>query len=280
MKKLMILACAVFGLNAAHAQTEGAWNEWNGKNILEHVGASVGVGTTGISIEVGTDVTDYLTVRGGVNIFPKLTMDFDISTGFESKLDESKLPAGAVIPELKKVAIQGKTNMGGGHVLLDIFPFKGTSFRITTGLYFDAEKPITVENKDNAELLPITNWNNTYAGMTVGGYTFPRIGVQLGDYYLEPDDNGHVDAFLKVKSLRPYLGIGFGRMIPKESRLTCNVDLGVQFWGKPGVYMNGKNGVDKLESSDVEGKDGGVLKTLTKVVVYPTLTVRLVGRLF
>ncbi len=280
MKKLFILACAVFGITSVQAQSENAWNEWNGKNILEHLGVGVGVGTTGISIELGTDVTDYLTIRGGMDIFPKIKMDFDISTGFEYKLDESIVPAGATIPDLKKVTIQGKTNLGDGHLLLDIHPFKGSSFRLTTGFYFASDKVVTVENKDDSQLLAVANWNNTYGGKGVGGKTLPRIGVELGDYFLAPDNNGHVDASIKVSAVRPYLGIGFGRMVPKTSRVTCNFDLGVQFWGTPEVYLNGIDGEKKLESSDLDGKDGGVLKIMSKVTVYPTMTLRLVGRIF
>lgn len=277
----------VLGITSAQAQS---WNEWNDQNILTHLGVGVGVGTTGISIDLGTDVTDYLTVRGGLDIFPKVSMDFDISTGFESPFNKSAVPGRYKIPS-EKITITGKTSLGAGHLLLDIHPFRN-SFRITTGLYFGGDKIATIENKDDADLLGVANWNadvypKVKAGLTdlatlaaANGGSLPRIGVEMGDYFLAPDDKGHVDANIKVKGVRPYIGIGFGRMVPKNSRVTCNFDMGVQFWGTPEVYLNGIDGEKKLESSDLDGKDGGALKIMSKISVFPVLNLRIVGRIF
>lgn len=277
----------VLGFSTMQAQK--AWNEWNGNNIFEHVGVGVGVGLTGVTIDVGTDITDYLTLRGGVDIFPKVSMDFDVKTGFEAKFDKSKVPARYSLPK-DKVKIQGETALGAGHLLLDIHPFK-TAFRITTGLYFGNDKIITVQNKDNNDFIGIANWNKDISSTpmpadlallaTANGGTLPRVGIEMGDYFLAPDNTGHVDACIKVNSVRPYVGLGFGRMVPKKSRLTCNFDMGVQFWGTPGVYLNGIDGEKKLEKSDLDNGDGSeALDILSKVTVYPVITLRLVGRIF
>ncbi len=291
MKKFFILACIVCGITTVQAQT---WNEWNGKNILEHLGVGVGVGTTGISIEVGSDVTDYLTVRGGLDIFPRVSMDFKVKTGYEASLKQGlKVPKRYTLPaETDKVDITGKTSMGDGHLLFDIHPFR-TGFRITAGLYFASSKVITVENKRNSDLIGVAKWNNDiYPNSKIvpgsdladlmkdNGGSLPRVGLKVGDYFLAPDQNGHVDARIKVNAVRPYLGIGFGRMVPKNSRVTCNFDLGVQFWGKPKVYLYGVEGEEEVESSDFEGKDNGTLDIISKVSVYPTMTLRVVGRIF
>ena len=293
MKKLFIMACMVGSLTTSQAQT---WNEWNGNNIFEHVGIGVGLGLSGVTIDLGTDVTDYLTVRGGLDIFPSVKVDFDVETGFEAKNFNSSWASSYNLPS-EKVKVQGSTGLGAGHLLLDIHPFK-TAFRITTGLYFGKEQIITVENKDNNDFIGIAQWNkdvtaynNTkaiatgLAGIPGIGTTavpdLPRVGVEMGDYFLAPDDNGHLDACIKVASVRPYVGIGFGRMVPKKSRLTCNFDLGVQFWGTPEIYLNGSDGQKKLEKSDInDDKGSDALDILSKVTVYPQLTVRLVGRIF
>ena len=80
----------------------------------------------------------------------------------------------------------------------------------------------------------------------------------------------------KTKAFRPYVGIGWGRGVPKNHRLGFAVDLGAQFWGTPKVYCQG----NELKAEDVGNSDGGVMKTLTKVKVYPTLTFRLTGKIF
>ena len=112
------------------------------------------------------------------------------------------------------------------------------------------------------------------------------IGAELGDYFLTPNpaDNGDVEATVKVNSFRPYLGLGFGRAVPK-GRLGCQFDLGVQFWGKPEIYAptyNKTTGTyqnEKLDPDNVGDDAGKVLKAISKVSVYPVLNFRLVGRI-
>ena len=83
MKKLLILGCMLLGVSSMQAQTQSQeWNEWNGNNIFEHVGVGVGFGLTGITIDVGSDITDYLTIRGGMDIFPSVSQDFNVKIGF------------------------------------------------------------------------------------------------------------------------------------------------------------------------------------------------------
>ena len=287
MKKLLVLGCMLVGVTSMQAQSQ-EWNEWNGNNIFEHVGVGVGFGLTGITIDVGSDITDYLTIRGGMDIFPSVSKDFDVNIGFESSFKKSDVPARYAVPN-NKVKIEGKTGLGAGHLLFDIHPFKN-AFRVTTGLYFGKKEIITVQNKDNADFIGIANWNKDVqatpmpadlaALAALHGGSLPRIGLEMSDYFLAPDDNGHVDASIKVNAVRPYVGIGVGRMVPKNSRLTCNFDFGVQFWGKPEIYLNGSDGEKKLEKKDL-GNDGDeVLDILSKITVYPQLTVRLVGRIF
>ena len=288
MKKLLILGCMLLGVTSMQAQTQSQeWNEWNGNNIFEHVGVGVGFGLTGITIDVGSDITDYLTIRGGMDIFPSVSQDFDVKIGFESSF-KGNVPTRYALPG-DKVKIEGKTGLGAGHLLFDIHPFKN-AFRITTGLYFGKEEIITVENKDNNDFIGIANWNKDIqatpmpgdlaALAAANGGSLPRIGLEMSDYFLAPDNNGHVDASIRVNKVRPYIGLGVGRMVPKKSRLTCNFDFGVQFWGKPEIYLNGIDGEKKLEKKDLGNDGDDVLDILSKITVYPQLTVRLVGRIF
>ena len=113
------------------------------------------------------------------------------------------------------------------------------------------------------------------------------IGAKIGKYFFTPDpaDKGNVEANIKVKGFRPYVGLGFGRAVPKK-RIGCQFDLGVQFWGKPEIYIptyNKTAGTYQYEKIDGDkaGDDAGkVLKTISKISVYPVLNFRLVGRIF
>ena len=83
---------------------------------------------------------------------------------------------------------------------------------------------------------------------------------------------------LKELNDNPYVGIGLGRAVPK-GRLGFQFDAGVQFWGTPKVYIDGANGKEQLTEEDTNGDDGGAIKTLSKITVYPCISFRLVGRI-
>ena len=101
-----------------------------------------------------------------------------------------------------------------------------------------------------------------------------RRGLALGDYLLEPDAQGNIDAKLKVKPIKTYLGIGIGRGVPK-SRVGFKMDLGCVLWGRPSVYCND----DKVLDTNQNGDGGGIMKVATKLKVYPVLNFRICGRI-
>ena len=284
-----------------------------------HVGVGVGVGTTGIAIDAGITLNDYLGLRGGVDIMPKFKVNKDIDLKTEDankklsqmtsqinelnqkleaagmqKVDLSQYPGGN-LPE--RLDVQGKLDNTVGHVLIDIHPFK-TSFHLTVGAYFGKDEIISVYNKEDGFLKPINAYNQAIINanspsadpgvkQVVNQYNLKMIGAELGDYFLAPNpaDNGNVQAYAKVKKFRPYVGLGFGRAVPK-GRIGCQFDLGVQFWGKPEIYIptyNKTAGTYQYEKIDGDkaGDDAGkVLKTISKISVYPVLNFRLIGRIF
>ena len=101
------------------------------------------------------------------------------------------------------------------------------------------------------------------------------IGLVLGDYFIAPDEEGNIDARIRVSGFRPYLGLGFGRAVPRK-RIGCQFDLGVQFWGSPRVVVNG----ERLEPDRVGDELDDALSIVSRIKVFPVLTFRLVGRIF
>ena len=109
------------------------------------------------------------------------------------------------------------------------------------------------------------------------------------------DQSGNVKAEVKVNSFKPYLGVGFGRAVPK-GRIGVQFDLGVQFWGRPEVlgnmnYVDRQTGevvtrYEKIKKNRIinENKDyqdlKDAVKTIEKIGVYPVLNIRINGRLF
>ena len=98
----------------------------------------------------------------------------------------------------------------------------------------------------------------------------------IGDYTIPVDKNGNVSGGLKVSNFRPYVGLGFGRAVPKK-RLGVMFELGVQFHGKPDVYTDYGNVNNLLDEVD---PDDTFSKIMDKLTVYPVMKIRLCGRIF
>ena len=214
------------------------------------------------------------------------------------RIDRSLLPNRNLPNNLD---LQGKLSNTTGHVLIDVYPIKGISFHATVGAYFGPSKVITVYNKGQEDLpeglTPINQWNNAIIAanknpssllytQVVQPNNLRMIGAELGEYFITPNpaDNGNVEANIKVNGFRPYVGIGFGRAVPK-SRVGVQVDLGAQFWGKPSVNIptyDKTTGEYKTEAIDADkaGDDvGKYMRFVSKFSVYPVLNLRLVGRI-
>lgn len=308
MKKLLIVCgLALVGMQNAAAQNEDSW-------IPKHVGIGVGVGTTGIVVDASTTINRWFGVRAGVDIVPEVKIGTDLDLGTEGynadfarlteKAKEINSVAGQTLIDLSglpnglpnSMDVEGKLTNTTFHFLVDIYPFKNSGFHATVGFYAGGKELISVYNKDAGFLKPITQWNNVMTGATQlpqsvtdllqreGLGKSDMIGAELGDYFIAPNpaDNGDVKATIEVSSFRPYLGIGFGRAVPR-GRLGCQFDLGVQFWGTPKVYAptyeNGKYLRQQLTDDHAGGDGGDVIKVISKIPVYPTINFRLVGRI-
>ena len=309
MKKLLVIGTMVLGAMQATAQNvaqtsaqdlqpsaaqqtvQVADNDGNSllPNVFNHLGVGVGIGVmNGLSVELATPATRFLALRAGYNFLPKLKMDVDFDTDFgdmNSAVKNNPRFQNYQVPD--EITVEGKLDLGTAHVLVDVYPFQLSSFRVTLGAYFGADKIIKVYNKNEGDLMGVTKWNQDSQDPTkladlraMNGGKLDKIGFDMGDYFLEPDAKGNLEASIKVKNFRPYVGVGFGRAVPRHSRVTCNFDLGVQFWGSPEVYLHGANGDEQLQSSDLSGEGSKAVEILSKVKVCPMMSLRIVGRIF
>ena len=243
---------------------------------MKHYSLSAGVGTTGITVDAGTMFTDYVGIRAGMDFMPKIKYSTRLSM---SQINQTKDVDMSIIPEeMQRVEVQGTLHNTTGHTLVDVYPFAGRGFHLTLGAYLRSdEKIVTVDCEENELLKKLADLNARRGPYAAIPDSYGQAAVKLGDYNIMPDDDGNANAYIRTKKVRPYVGLGFGRAVP-NSRLGCQVDLGVLFWGKPHVY-NGVNN-EELTSEGARGEDGGILKAISSVKFYPAVSVRLVGRLF
>lgn len=252
IKRFFILVSLALIAFSANAQED------DDKNIFNHLSIGVTGGTPGIGADVAMPVCNYVQVRAGFSVMPKFTFSTDLDVS-GTPYDLSYVP--------NEISVEAKTGFTNGKLLFDIYPFKSSGFHITAGAYFGGGSVIKGYNKEDGLLKEVADYNKRNPNN--------MIGYELGDYLLTPDEDGNINAEIRTKGFKPYLGIGAGRAVPKK-RLGFMFELGVMFWGSPKVYCNG----DELTSEDL-GSDGGeVMKVLSKIKVYPVLNFRLCGRIF
>ena len=270
MKRLFFFcATAVLGFSQSFAQLSE-----DDYGIFNHLSAGISVGTDGIGFEVAAPLTYKFDVRAGYSLMPKFK--------YSKTIDLNDDPA--FIEGVSHVDVEGKLNMGNFHLLFDFHPIASSSFRLTAGAYIGNGKLLTARN-----LTPFVKkekWGVAGFEMGTGANTYTAVS---------DSKTGDVNIDLKVGAFKPYLGIGFGRAVPK-GRVGVQFDLGVQFWGTPGVWTN-INVWDEQESDYVTKymkidkdritnpkKDYQDVKDAVKIIekfsVYPVLSLKINGRIF
>lgn len=226
----------------------------------------MGAGTEGISVGVAAPVTNFLEVEAGVNIMPsfKLSGDLDV--------DVKPIP-GVSTPTDATIHVDGDFSRTTFNVKANLYPFGGGSkFFIAAGLSIGGEKIAEVNGSSDelrqfSENLPTPELKNQFR---------KAISANLGGYNLELDENYNLQGDIRCKNVRPYLGLGFGRLVPKN-RIGCRFELGCQFMGKLKVYQNG-NEIDINKALEDAGEDD-LSKFVKDLKVYPVLKFSLTGRI-
>lgn len=248
MKRIIICALVAYGFAPVFAQDYGLFN---------HVALNAGVGTEGISVGAATPITEYLELSAGMNIMPSIKIKEDVDIN-------------ASIPfpgySLRDVEIEGDLARTTYDLKLSVFPV-GASFPlfIVGGLSFGGKNLGTLQgfSKDVAQL---------YADHPEYAET---ISTKIDEYELGFDRQGYVNGDVRVKSVRPYAGFGFGRLVPKK-RIGFRFELGCQFMGKMKIYQDDK----EITATVTQKSEGDISKIIDKVKVYPVLKLSLVGRIF
>lgn len=250
----------VLSLFCWHAAQAGEPIEYG---LFNHLAIGASVGTEGYGFDLAMPVAKWAAVRVGISKYPqyKYTKKVDIS-------DLRKETPEITTDEINMVAkINDEVNY---KILVDLYPFKKSSFHITGGAYFgDSRYFVTAYNEE--PFMKKEHWGNT--------------GVKVGEYTITTDENGIIKANLETDAIKPYVGLGFGRAVPKR-RINFAFDMGARFWGEPGIYMKtldkwGEFNYTKLTKEGLDKKElDEAFDIMSKVVVYPVISFRLSGRIF
>ncbi|HHT30491.1 MAG: hypothetical protein PHZ13_12870 [bacterium] len=198
MKKISTLLLWVLSLFTLQAQ-EKPFTQW---------AAGINGGLYGAGIQGATNLSPHFKLRAGFDYFALNRQD--VAT-FEAEMEDYDQTVEA---EITKASV----TFPNCKVMIDYYPMRNGIFSLTAGFY-------TGTNRAEADgMIP------GYEELTQEMGEKPTLEYE--DIVFEPYDDGSFDALLKMgNSLKPYLGIGLGRSIPKN-RVGVRFELGLVYQGK------------------------------------------------
>ena len=266
MKKLMMVAVILLtSVGSVMAQKEYK------RGFLNHVGINVGAGTEGISVGLAAPVTGFFELEAGVNVMPSFKLSGDLDVDYDS----SSLPQvpGVQYPANATIHAEGSFDRTTFNVKANLYPFGGgTKFFIAAGLSIGGEKIAEVNGscdqlREISQKLPTQELKDQFR---------QAVTANLGGYKLELDENYNLQGDIRCKKVRPYLGLGFGRLVPKN-RLGMRLELGCQFMDKLKVYQNDTE-IDINKALEDAGEDD-LSKFVKDLKIYPVVKFSFTGRI-
>ena len=266
MKKLMMVAVILLtSVGSVMAQ-----NEYK-RGLFNHVGINVGAGTEGISVGLAAPVTGFFELEAGVNVMPsfKLSGDLDVD------VNTSSLPQvpNVQYPHEATIHAEGSFDRTTFNVKANLYPFGGgTKFFIAAGLSIGGEKIAEV----NGSCDQLREFSQSLPTQELKDQFRQAVSANLAGYNLQFDENYNVQGDIRCKKVRPYLGLGFGRLVPKN-RLGMRLELGCQFMDKLKVYQNDTE-IDINKALEDAGDDD-LSKFVKDLKIYPVVKFSFTGRI-
>ena len=113
------------------------------------------------------------------------------------------------------VGYDAKLDLASAGVMVDWFAIGESELRLTFGLIV------------NHNRLRLNSKQGTSGAYEWNGTTYPRSSVT------------EANEQWSIKPVAPYIGIGFGNPVAKDTNWSLNVDLGVMYTDTPSLRMNG-----------------------------------------
>ena len=279
--KIFILAMLTVALGAMNvcAQTETDNNDklYTPDGFFNHLSVGLHTGLSGSGLDVTMPVHRLVTVRAGYSGLHFGEIKFKTINTAEDLAGYALVEDDAVrrAQMADKIELAAKPNFWNMFLLAEVHPFTNDSFHFTDGLYFGSKNFIHFRNTNDGALGFLYDANNKVADYNRAFNTnFSPIGLKFGDYIFTADENGNVDVMMKTNVVKPYLGVGVGKHIAQQHRLSFALDLGLIFWGSPKFILN--NGKE-IKSS---GKEAGVTQVLSWLKACPSLQVKVAYKIF
>lgn len=273
------------------------------QQAFKHLSIGLDVSTTGVGLELALPVvTDHLVIAAGYNYLPSLS-----GLSMSQNLDVSELNKTVNEVNSKLAQIPGETmrinqfspaqmsaspalKLGTGRVVLEYYPAKKSSFHITAGAYFGPSQVLAInanisdtfwkeysQLKADVDVLNAKYKDTPGSGFPVEVASSMKFNVNQRTLEINDTNKKSVNVGLSALTVRPYLGIGFGRSIP-ETHFGFQFDMGVWYHGK--MNLSSANEVAYDSSAKSMDVDLSMLNFVQNLCVYPNLSFRLIYRIF
>lgn len=198
---------------------------------------------------VGLGILEDFHIQAAGTILPNLQVRLVYSTlhpylGIASAILKNNPNVGSITPFTKSIPINAQINdvtidnmdvVASIHsrelnLLVDFFPSEMSNLHITGGLVIDLTPDLV-----KASLTAVDNAGNPVLKPAADGSGLISFGG------ISPDPNGTINVGVGygLKVVRPYLGIGFGRPVSLDKRVSVNFDLGFVYTGGIRVRSEG-----------------------------------------
>lgn len=317
MKKLLLAAFAALTVAGAQAQDDydfykinhnvrlgvgvGVGTEGIGIDVATHLnnyfGVRVGLNfMPGFKFNTDVDVDQEIGVQGAYNEWREMATTADAEKYGELwdkyHYNMGRSSDGHEIPALpstvEDVNVEANFARTTFDVKFDIYPFGAhhSSFFVTAGFQVGGNKLVKVKGHSEQakdfmkEFTPWYNGLDANQLAVASQYNVTRnsYGFTVGDYIIPFDENGDVNAGLKVNNFRPYLGLGWGRLVPRN-RVGFRFEMGVQFHGKPKAYAEGVDLDRIMNEAQLDDEKNDFDKIMDNFKVWPVLKFSLRGRI-
>lgn len=226
------------------------------QDLFNHLAVNAHVATTGVGVELSTPITKFISMRAGVTCMPGFSFSAEVDGQYYVNNTQRDFT----------VDLDANLKRTQGSVIFNVYPLAKakvcSSFFLAAGLYFGGDKLVQIKGHSDEIANDLKQ---------LGGTSY----IELGDYKLPVDEYGNVKGGLKVQKVRPYLGLGFGRYVPKK-RISVTGELGVQFHGHIKPYTS----EGEIEAFDELTEKDDWKKVMDKLTVYPMLKIVISGRIF
>lgn len=265
MKKLTFILAAAMTLFSQAAFAQG-----DDPMLFNHLAIGASAGFDGVGGNIALPIGNHFGIRAGYSTLPKTAfVDQNFEVNDVVTLNTREL-------QLETVAVHADASISSGNVLLDLYPGKRSGFHFTVGGYYAFNtQPINVTGDMRQD--PVTG--KQYLAPEEYGHVFANYNDLKR---VTTDMDGFVHADLNVGSFMPYVGLGFGRGVKADKRVSILLDLGVLYAGDS-FSVNTYDIDDQpvyMTSASVSNKDDGLIDDLMGVGVIPMLKLSIFVKLF